>query len=168
MISVSIAKKPLICSNLRPAMCTTARASMLLMAKLAQYLQQLQYPTGLSCSGGAVCSSECRWTGPLAKEMKFSFLELESAHGQTTSAVTSCTCGVERTPSAKQRFRLQHALQCGTLGLRVQMGRSTFENSLTNASVFTNGLTTQNAWHFGVPGNGSTLQHAWHLEVAVP
>lgn len=53
-------QKPLICSGLRPDSCTTARASKLLMAKFAKFLQKMKNSTGLRRSGGKVCSGECR------------------------------------------------------------------------------------------------------------
>lgn len=53
-------KKPLIFWNLESALCTTARSSMLLVEKPAQFLQQLHHSTWPGSSNGAVCSSECR------------------------------------------------------------------------------------------------------------
>lgn len=53
--------EPLPCLNLGPPICAAARASKLLMAMLAQFLQQLQHSTELQCCNGAVCSSQCGW-----------------------------------------------------------------------------------------------------------
>lgn len=70
LTSMNFAKRTVICLNLWSAVWLTACPSMLLMAKLAQFLQQLFHSTRLSCSVAAVCSSESRRAGRLSKRIR--------------------------------------------------------------------------------------------------
>lgn len=66
------------------------RSSMLLVEKIARFLQQLSHFTGLNCSGRVVISSECRWAGWLSKKPNlniFRFLEGPSAHHKSCRAM---------------------------------------------------------------------------------
>lgn len=81
--------------TLRRAICTTFRASELLMTKLARFLQQLPHSARLRCSGATVYSTRCRWADQLLKTLNSNSSEIQPAHLHSVLHTAHVSCGYQ-------------------------------------------------------------------------